>query len=387
MRLGKFGASSVSGFAFVALVAGMATMAAALIGPAPGASAAPLFPMTVEGEYRVNLEQGPMLLVLRDSGNDAEGGFRTPANPNFDITLYGHKNLSVDHIVLDFSWNGGGDSGRGSATISGQEVSGWMTGRSGKKLFGTNIAFNPPNPAGGGVGGAANGGGSSSSSAPAMIYNNKIVEFARASLGKCVKPGSDCQCTRLIEAALEYAGAQPGKDYVWGKEVTQAQMQPGDIIQFFSTEYTLPNGSWHTEIPGQHTAIIETVDGSVVMLIHQNDGEKITHRGLFGNSTKLDLNWTHSGTFKIYRASDTAFMKQVVGGANAGALLGDPVSVKLDVDVYARPGGVGEPVDMLAADPESVVLLEACEDNWCHVQWPGHTGYVYSGPDYNSLGR
>jgi hypothetical protein len=384
MRLGNFGVSSVSRLFVVALVAGMAAMAV-LAGLATRASAAPLFPMMVGGEYRVNLEQGPMLLVLRDAGNDAAGGFRTLANPNFDITLYGHKNLSSDHIVVDFSWNGGGDSGKGSVTIRGREVNGWMTGRSGKKLFGTNIAFNPPNPAGG-MGGAANG-GAGASSAPATIYNNKIVEFARASLGKCVKPGSDCQCTRLVEAALEYAGAQPGKDYVWGKEVTEAQMQPGDIIQFFSTEHTLPNGSWRTEIPGQHTAIIETVDGSVVMLIHQNDGEKITHRGLFGNSTKLDLNWPHSGSFKIYRASDTAFMSQVANGANAGALLGDPVTVKLDVDVYAQPGGVGEPVGMLAADTAGVVLLEACEDNWCHVQWPGNTGYVYSGPDYNSLGR
>jgi hypothetical protein len=62
-------------------------------------------------------------------------------------------------------------------------------------------------------------------------------------------------------------------------------------------------------------------------------------------------------------------------------------TVLLDVDVYDVPGGVGKVTGMLEKDLV-VTLVEPCEDNWCHVEGdgvPGGTGFVYSGPDYESL--
>jgi len=62
-------------------------------------------------------------------------------------------------------------------------------------------------------------------------------------------------------------------------------------------------------------------------------------------------------------------------------------TVLLDVDVYDVPGGVGKVIGMLAKDLV-VTLVEPCADNWCHVEGegvPGGIGFVYSGPDYQSL--
>lgn len=61
------------------------------------------------------------------------------------------------------------------------------------------------------------------------------------------------------------------------------------------------------------------------------------------------------------------------------------VTVKKSVDVYASPGGNGPRIGELIANTADVELVQACQDNWCHVRWPGHEGWVYSGPDYNSL--
>ena len=68
---------------------------------------------------------------------------------------------------------------------------------------------------------------------------------------------------------------------------------------------------------------------------------------------------------------------------NRGAL--HAVHVKMPVDVYAAPGGNGPSTGQLAAGTAGVELVQACQDNWCHVRWPGHEGWVYSGPDYNAL--
>ena len=61
------------------------------------------------------------------------------------------------------------------------------------------------------------------------------------------------------------------------------------------------------------------------------------------------------------------------------------VEVKKSVDVYDTPGGNGSRLGELAAGTADVELVQACQDNWCHVRWPGPEGWVYSGPDYNAL--
>ena len=63
------------------------------------------------------------------------------------------------------------------------------------------------------------------------------------------------------------------------------------------------------------------------------------------------------------------------------------VTVKLDVDVFAAPGGNGKAIDSLNAGTKGVMLVEACKGDWCHVRWDDGEGWVYSGSDYNSLGQ
>jgi len=148
----------------------------------------------------------------------------------------------------------------------------------------------------------AAGAAPAAASAPSAA-GNPIVQFAQAHLGVCVNSqwGSDCECTRLAEAALASAGDWQGSNYVWGDVVTD--IQPGDIIQFWDTHFTGPNLTWGVgDAPGSHhTAIVETVSGTRVMLIHQNDGERITHRGIIGGR-ELDLGWQHTGRYVVYRA-------------------------------------------------------------------------------------
>jgi hypothetical protein len=69
------------------------------------------------------------------------------------------------------------------------------------------------------------------------------------------------------------------------------------------------------------------------------------------------------------------------------AALQNTVAVKLSVELFQAPGGDGRKIGELEAGTPGVVLLAPCNDNWCHVHWSGHEGWVYSGPDYNSLGR
>jgi hypothetical protein len=61
------------------------------------------------------------------------------------------------------------------------------------------------------------------------------------------------------------------------------------------------------------------------------------------------------------------------------------VTVLLAVDLYAAPGGEGQPTGVLQPRTQNVTLLAPCADNWCHVQWPAGQGWVYSGPGYQSL--
>ena len=62
---------------------------------------------------------------------------------------------------------------------------------------------------------------------------------------------------------------------------------------------------------------------------------------------------------------------------------GDLVKVMLDVDVYAQPGGEGEPMGMLRKNSQ-VELINQRKDHWCNVQGaavpaPGNFGWVWCG--------
>jgi hypothetical protein len=61
------------------------------------------------------------------------------------------------------------------------------------------------------------------------------------------------------------------------------------------------------------------------------------------------------------------------------------VTVVQAVDVYDNRNFDGNPIGVLEQGTQGVTLLEPCNDSRCHVTWPNGTGWVYDGPDYNSL--
>ncbi|WP_020394442.1 CHAP domain-containing protein [Thiolinea disciformis] len=111
----------------------------------------------------------------------------------------------------------------------------------------------------------------------------KVLRFAQDTLDKRVGKG---QCWDLAESVLTKAGAKTSKmyytgekknfgdaDYVWGKPITQKELQAGDVIQFRDYEVKLekPDGSWKSIERPHHTAIVESIneDGSIIV-IEQN---------------------------------------------------------------------------------------------------------------------
>lgn len=122
------------------------------------------------------------------------------------------------------------------------------------------------------------------SAEPLPELNQKVVAFARDSLGKKVGDGS---CSTLAVYALRHAEAQSfpfdgsNGDFVWGTEVkSSSDALPGDIIQFrdivFKGRKNLPGGrwmSWMNTFP-HHTAVVAGVrnGGKVVAILHQNVG-------------------------------------------------------------------------------------------------------------------
>ena len=104
----------------------------------------------------------------------------------------------------------------------------------------------------------------------------RIVSYLNTRLGQTIGAG---ECWDAAENAIKDIGAaRPGSDlYVWGSVVQQADLQPGDILQFsqFTVTVTQDDGSFEQNTFGapRHTAIVESVnsDGSVNIL-QQNYG-------------------------------------------------------------------------------------------------------------------
>jgi hypothetical protein len=127
--------------------------------------------------------------------------------------------------------------------------------------------------------------GSSAKAAGASI-GVSVVGYAVHRLGQVVPDG---ECFALADRALRNAGAKsaaafgpvvPDGDYVWGSEVSQANLRPGDIIQF--RDYTCrivtvtetaseERTDERVEERPHHTAIVEQMgEDGAVRVIEQN---------------------------------------------------------------------------------------------------------------------
>ena len=154
------------------------------------------------------------------------------------------------------------------------------------------------------------------------MTNQKVVAFAEANVGQKVGRG---ECTDLAEAAYTAAGAEsesklgptgPDADYVWGTLVdtvttsnhSLAGVLPGDVIQIRDVMLVHttknPDGSWYTTTTtaSHHTAIVESVSGSIIHVLEQNVGDANTPdsvRYTVQHGT-YDLGDLQSGTMWIY---------------------------------------------------------------------------------------
>jgi hypothetical protein len=147
---------------------------------------------------------------------------------------------------------------------------------------------------------------------------------ARSRNGTYIRGG---QCTDLVNAALDDAGAKPGdftdpKNSIWGKleprrlgraGETGARyvIAYGDVIQFEDCVFRKPDGSYYWNMP-HHSAIVKRADGSLVTLLHQN-----APLGAPVREETLNLGWLTTGTYKVY----TPVPKQAAFSPDLGGLV------------------------------------------------------------------
>jgi hypothetical protein len=137
---------------------------------------------------------------------------------------------------------------------------------------------------------------------PATVnLNDQVLAFAQGKLGTTIGDGG---CTRLVEAALDAAGGQPGSNfdspgfYVWGRKLDASEaMSGGDIIQFApGTRFETPTSSLWMDSTFGHAAIIESISGTTITMLNQNMAGSPVIR------TTVDLSTIVAGSFSVYRA-------------------------------------------------------------------------------------
>jgi hypothetical protein len=120
----------------------------------------------------------------------------------------------------------------------------------------------------------------------------KLVEYGRSKIGQKVNLGQGGECTEFVIQGLEVAGGRPMEHttitvvrnnkptqlptYDWGVRYlalgkkTKPQLQlpkAGCIVQFEECTFSKDGYSWNFP---HHTAIVESVNGTMVTLLHQN---------------------------------------------------------------------------------------------------------------------
>ncbi len=127
----------------------------------------------------------------------------------------------------------------------------------------------------------------------------------------------DGECWTLAERALDFAHAKTSndimgakrvnskEDYIWGREVRLAQLQPGDIIQFHIYKFSRqPEGDWGergSSSQPRHTSIVASVgtNGEVSVYEQNVDGGPVEQNTLYFDKHAPGI--TITGKFKFYR--------------------------------------------------------------------------------------
>jgi hypothetical protein len=131
----------------------------------------------------------------------------------------------------------------------------------------------------------------------ARTMNMRGLYWCLSMRGKFIGDGG---CTRLADMHLAVSGAVPAdfRDYrntIWG--AVPNGWAPGDVLQFEHCYFYWNNGSsWGDMAADHHTAIIVSLRGNVVELVHQNAplGGPVA-------VTTLDLNTKQRGTIRGWR--------------------------------------------------------------------------------------
>jgi hypothetical protein len=134
--------------------------------------------------------------------------------------------------------------------------------------------------------------------------NQKVLAFARAHKGQQVGDG---ECWTLADAALKAAGARrPGSGglgpFAFGRLLGPRETAlPGDIAQFSKARFQgkTNRGFVYGYVMDRHTAIIASVKGTRITVLHQNFGER--DGGKIVRRTPINLADRKQGTVQIYR--------------------------------------------------------------------------------------
>ena len=95
---------------------------------------------------------------------------------------------------------------------------------------------------------------------------------------------------------MQAAGAKRPDGYIFGDEIALRDMRPGDILQFTTARFDEP-GYYAVMGAPNHTAVVYSIAGDRVFMLHQNFNGKKT-------VSTFDVNFANmtSGQVKAYRA-------------------------------------------------------------------------------------
>jgi hypothetical protein len=149
---------------------------------------------------------------------------------------------------------------------------------------------------------------------------DKLADWCQAHRGEQVGEG---ECAHLAGEALKAVGGKrrgPDKpekgDYTWGTQVylvegaadkprtdgKRTDVARGDIIQLRNAKFAgrREGGGTYSQTMPHHTAVVTSIDGDVVHILHQNfGGKRVVIDG------KLKLNDLKEGWLRFYRPIPT----------------------------------------------------------------------------------